>query len=66
MSCLSIAPSQQNVSSSSDELRKRQKRSYDVDEYFVETTVVADESMLGTHRREDLEAYLYTLMNIVS
>ena len=38
-----------------------------VDEYFVETTIVADKSMLDYHvHREDLEAYLYTLMNIVS
>lgn len=45
---------------------KRRKRSTGADEYFVETTIVADKSMLNTHRKEDLEAYLYTLMNIVS
>ena len=53
---------------SHDELRRRRrkKRNYGVDEYFVETTIVADKSMLDAHREDDLEVYLYTLMNIVS
>ena len=55
----------QLVSPSYDLLKRRRKRSIGVDEYFVETAIVADKSMLNTHRREDLEAYLYTLMNIV-
>ena len=45
---------------------RRKKRNYGVDEYFVEATIVADKSMLDAHREDDLEAYLYTLMNIVS
>lgn len=53
-------------SSSSDHLLRRRKRSFDADEYIVETTIVADQSMLDYHRMEDLEGYIYTLMNIVS
>lgn len=47
-------------------LRRRRKRNYGIDEYFVETAIIADKSMLEVHREDDLEAYLYTLINIVS
>ena len=46
-------------------LRRRRKRNYGIDEYFVETAIIADKSMLDVHREDDLEAYLYTLINIV-
>ena len=62
----STAAAQESSSSSDHLLRRRRKRSFDADEYFVETTIVADQSMLDYHRMEDLEAYIYTLMNIVS
>lgn len=34
--------------------------------YYLETLVVADHSMLQEHGCDDLKAYLYTLMNVVS
>ena len=37
-----------------------------VSERFVETAIVADRSMLEHHGREDLQSYLFTLMNVVS
>lgn len=45
---------------------KRRKRLVTSREYFVETTVVTDRSMLNYHQHDALEAYVFTLMNIVS
>lgn len=44
---------------------KRRKRLVTAPESYVETVVVADQSMLHFHERENLEAYIFTLMNIV-
>lgn len=35
-------------------------------EQFVETAIVADKTMLQYHKRENLESYLFSLMNVVS
>ena len=45
---------------------KRNKRLMTSQEYFLETVVVTDRSMLDYHQYRDLEAYVFTLMNIVS
>ena len=44
----------------------RTKRLATSQEYFVETAVVTDRSMLDFHEYDTLEAYIFTLMNIVS
>lgn len=43
----------------------RNKRLVTAPESYVETVVVADQSMLDFHNKDDLEAYIFTLMNIV-
>jgi len=43
----------------------RMKRSV-VSERFVETAIVADRTMLQHYGRENLESYLFILMNVVS
>jgi hypothetical protein len=45
---------------------KRRKRLITAPESYVETVVVADETMLQFHSEENLEAYIFTIMNIVS
>ena len=44
----------------------RRKRLVTAARSYVETAVVADQSMLQFHEEENLEAYIFTLMNIVS
>ena len=44
---------------------KRSKRLVTAPESYIETVVVADQSMLDLHDKENLEAYIFTLMNIV-
>lgn len=47
-------------------LGQRERRLILPSDNFIETAVVADASMLAHHRsKENLEAYIYTLMNMV-
>ena len=45
---------------------KRRRRLATSLEYFLEVAVVTEPTMLRTHHYQDLEAYVFTLMNIVS
>lgn len=59
---------ERTVSSTMDQVSsaRLKRNSRPVLEYFIETAIIADKSMLDYHGRERLEAYLFTLMSIVS
>jgi len=44
--------------------KRRRKRSFST-EYFVETLVVVDNSMMEYYKNEDINTYIFTIMNMV-